>query len=184
LEERFKQLEWLIDEFGISAINFRYDPIIFYRKRNSTRIHNNLDKFKYIIENVSSLGLKEMIFSFATIYKKVKNRMIARGYIPIDLSIDKKKEILKKLLKTCEDYNLAMKACCQPELLNIKGVTQAHCIDAYKIEKIIGEPISKTRDSGQRKDCGCSKSKDIGGYTGIFRCKNNCDYCYANPAKK
>ena len=184
LEERFKQMEWLIENFGNLSVNFRFDPIIFYRKKNSNSITNNLGQFKHIVENISSLGLTEMIFSFATIYSKVKNRMISRGFIPIDPPINKKKEILNKLIKICEKYNITMKACCQPDLLDIKGIEQAHCVDAYKIEKIIGEPIPKIKDSGQRKSCGCFKSKDIGGYTGVFRCKHNCDYCYASPAKK
>ena len=77
-----------------------------------------------------------------------------------------------------------MKACCQPDLITLKGIEQAHCIDGKRIEQIIGESVSKAKDSGQRKECGCIKSRDIGGYTGIFRCKHNCDYCYASPAKK
>lgn len=184
LEERFKQLRWLIKEFSLLSVNFRFDPIILYKKKGTNGIKSNLDKFEFIIENISSLGLKEMIFSFATIYSKVKNRMLARGYIPIELSFLKKVEIINHLKKICSKNNVEMKACCQPDLLQIEGIEQAHCIDAYKIERIIGEQISKIRDSGQRKDCGCFKSKDIGGYTGIFRCKHNCDYCYASPAKK
>ncbi len=184
LEDRFKQLEWLIKEFGTLAVNYRFDPIILYKKYDSNQLKSNLSKFEYIIENVSSLGLKEMIFSFATIYPKVKTRMRARDYIPIDASIKKKKEILVKLFEICQQNNMKMKACCQPDLLGLSGIEQAHCIDANKIEKIVGEPIPKVLDSGQRKDCGCFKSKDIGGYSGIFRCKHNCDYCYASPAKR
>lgn len=184
LEERFHQLKWLIEEFGQEAVNYRFDPIILYKKKGSIGIKSNLDKFEFIMENISSLGLREMIFSFATIYAKVKNRMVARGYIPIDPPLIKKMEILERLRDICKKYNIKMHACCQPELLQIEGIEQAHCIDAYKIEKIIGETILKIKDSGQRKDCGCFKSKDIGGYTGIFRCKHNCDYCYASPAKK
>jgi len=184
LEERLNQLEWLINEFGKMAVNYRYDPIIFYKLKGSNKIKNNLNKFSYIIEKVSSFGLKEIIFSFATIYTKVNNRMKMRGYIPIDPSIEKKREILIKLIEICDNHNLKMKACCQPDLLNIKGIEQAHCIDAYKIEQLLGELIPKIKDSGQRKDCGCFKSKDIGGYTGIFRCKHNCAYCYASPAKR
>jgi len=184
LEERFKQLSWLIDEFKNSAISYRFDPIIFYKKTNSEEIKSNLNKFEYIIEKVSSLGVKELIFSFATIYSKVEKRMRARGYIPVNPSLSKKKEILMRLIGICTEYNVKMKACCQPDLLNVKGIEQAHCIDAYKIEKLINEPIPKIRDSGQRKYCGCFKSRDIGGYSGIFRCKHNCAYCYASPAKR
>jgi hypothetical protein len=183
LEDRFEQLNYLINSFGKMAVNFRFDPIIFYKKKGRNQILNNLNKFSYIIENVASMGLKEMTFSFATIYSKVRKRMIKRGYFPIELAIEKKKLILSNLLEICNKNNIIMKACCQPELLEIEGIEQAHCIDAYKIESIIKEPISKTRDTGQRKDCGCFKSKDIGGYTDIFLCKHNCDYCYASPAK-
>ena len=184
LEDRFKQLEWLIKEFGLLAVNFRFDPIILYKKHNSNKIYSNLDKFEYIIKNISAFGLEEMIFSFATIYSKVKTRMYARGYTPIDSTFEKKEEILYYMKEICAKYDMKMKACCQPDLLKIEGIEQAHCIDAYKIEKIIGETIPKVRDNGQRKDCGCFKSKDIGGYSGIFRCKHNCAYCYASPAKR
>ena len=184
LEERFKQLEWLIREFGLLAVNIRYDPIVFYKRKDSNQINNNLSKFEYILENASSLGFREVIFSFATIYPKVQKRMHSRGLIPINPDHEKKKEILNRLIEVCSDFNIQMKACCQPDLLDIEGIEQAHCIDAYRIEKLIAEKISKQRDTGQRKDCGCFKSKDIGGYSGIFRCKHNCDYCYASPAKR
>jgi len=78
---------------------------------------------------------------------------------------------------------MQMEACCQPDLIDNKGIMQAHCIDAIKIERLIGEKIQKIKDTGQRKGCGCFKSKDIGGYSGIFRCRHNCAYCYASPAK-
>ncbi|GAH74043.1 unnamed protein product, partial [marine sediment metagenome] len=99
LEDRFAQLEWLINEFGSNAVSFRFDPIIIYKKKDENRIKSNLDKFEYIIEKVSALGLKEMIFSFATIYTKVNNRMRARGFIPLDPPLSKKKDILNKLLE-------------------------------------------------------------------------------------
>ena len=70
-----------------------------------------------------------------------------------------------------------------PNAIDNERIKHAHCIDAIKIEKLIGENIQKIKDTGQRKGCGCYKSKDIGGYTGIFRCKHNCAYCYASPAK-
>jgi DNA repair photolyase len=181
LEKRFEQLEWLIEEFGLLSVNFRFDPIIIYKIGDKTK--SNLNKFEYIIESVSSLGVKEIIFSFATIYPKVKRRMTARGKIPIEIKGKKKEELTLKLLKKCDKYGLKMKACCQPDLLKLDGIEQAHCIDANKIEKIVGENIPKIRDTGQREDCGCYQSRDIGGYSGIFRCKHNCDYCYANPAK-
>ena len=184
LKERISQLEWLVNEFGTLAVSYRYDPIMLYIEKASGQIIGNLEKFEWIIEKVASLGLKEMIISFATIYKKVDRRMRKRGKIPLDLTLKKKKEILSKLLEVCESFGVKIKACCQPELLDLDGIEQSHCIDANKIEKIVGERMSKAQDAGQRDACGCHKSRDIGGYTGRFRCKHNCDYCYANPSRE
>lgn len=184
LKERFSQLQWLINKFGKTAVNYRFDPIILYRKKGEQKVKSNLGQFEHIIKTVSSYGLEEMIFSFATLYKKVKTRMPKRGYIPVELPLEKKHKILERLSDICKGHGIQMKACCQPDLLSLEGIDQAHCIDAKKIEKIIHEKVPKRRDTGQRDACGCYKSKDIGGYTGIFRCKHNCDYCYANPARE
>jgi len=99
LEERFFQLNWLINEFGSNAISYRFDPIILYKRKDEKKIRSNLDNFEQIIEKVSALGLKEVIFSFATFYSKVKNRLQKRGYIPVDPPLSKKKEILTTLLE-------------------------------------------------------------------------------------
>ncbi len=184
LEERLRQLSWLVEEFGPLAVNFRYDPIIFYRNKGSNKIKSNLGKFKYIIKHIAEAGLNEMIFSFATIYSKVKRRMKARGYIPIEPSLEKEEEVIEKLLSICGKYGISMKACCQPDLLHIDGIVQAHCIDARKISKLTGESLPTKKDTGQRDACGCHKSKDIGGYHGIFKCRHDCSYCYANTSKK
>jgi len=184
LKERFKQFDWLVNEFGTQAVSFRYDPIIFYKIKGSNEIRHNLHKFDYIVENIAQFGLKEMIFSFANLYPKVKKRMNARGKIPLEFSFKKKKEVLQKLQRVCNKFDMKMLACCQPGLLEIEGIEQAHCIDASKLGKLIRESLPSEKDTGQRKDCGCHKSKDIGGYTGIFKCVHDCEYCYASPRMK
>lgn len=45
-------------------------------------------------------------------------------------------------------------------------------------ERKTGFNWSKLKDRGQRRECGCAESKDIGMYN---TCPHKCVYCYANP---
>ncbi|HEC40908.1 MAG TPA: hypothetical protein ENI29_21870 [bacterium] len=47
-------------------MNYRFDPIVHYQKKESSKIFNNLGRIDYI----GNMGVKEMIFSFARPYFK------------------------------------------------------------------------------------------------------------------
>ncbi|HEC40909.1 hypothetical protein LCGC14_1695540 [marine sediment metagenome] len=107
--------------------------------------------------------------------------MPLRNKILIDLLLEEKKEIIEGIMRKYDKHGIVLKNCSQKILQAIRGVEKSSCIDANKIEKIIGELLSKTKDQSQRKACGCHKSRDIGQYGGIFKRIHNCDYCYAHP---
>ncbi|MHA1341749.1 MAG: DUF1848 family protein [Promethearchaeota archaeon] len=155
---------------------------------NSSKLSHNLQDFEYIASKLSDFGIKEVIFSFATIYKKVIRRMLSRGKIIIDPPLEIKKEILDFLISIANKYNIKFFACNQPDLVGYNGIMQAHCINGLKIQKILKSKginsIIIAKDKGQREFCGCNISRDIGGYYGIFRCRHSCDYCYARPMEK
>ncbi len=181
LKDRLSQLKFLVEEFSPSAVTLRFDPIVFYKTAECTPLKNNLAAFEYIVREAADLNITEIVFSFISLYPKVVSRMISRGRIPVNLSIEEKKLIVSRLLEVCNRYDIVLKACCQPELLDIPGVIQSRCIDASKIERLIKISLPKVKDKGQRENCACHKSIDIGGYAGLFSCKHNCDYCYGSP---
>jgi hypothetical protein len=107
--------------------------------------------------------------------------MKKRGKELIDLSDDDKHAILDKLITISDKYGMKLKACCTSGLLGYKNkVFESHCIDGAKIEKLVGGHLAKNaKDKGQRKECNCVLSRDVGSYT--YKCNHSCDYCYANP---
>lgn len=183
IEERIEQAAWLINKFGAINFQWRFDPIVYYKEIN---YKNNIEDFELIASQLSSLGVRDVIFSFATWYPKVEKRMESRGKMPVKLGLQDKHKILDNLLEIASKYKIQLKGCCQPDLIGYKGIIQAHCIDGNKIQELLknfDRSITMFPDKGQREACGCVKAQDIGGYHGIFKCKHNCDYCYANPSK-
>ena len=56
-------------------------------------------------------------------------------------------------------------------------IEEARCIDAYRFERISGCGITdRVKPKGNREECGCFASRDIGAYD---TCPHGCVYCYA-----
>ena len=140
--------------------------------------------FEDIASHFSDLGLKRCTISFATYYKKVENRMNKfsfQFYKPNEKEMIK---ITQNLIREARKYNIKLFTCCNPDLLNITGIAQAHCIDGNYLSKLWNLKLSLAKDTGQREACGCTKSRDIGGYEKEWKCNHGCLYCYANPDSK
>lgn len=60
LEERLDQLDRLCDAFGPSAVQWRFDPICFYRTAAGT-IGHNLDHFEPIARRAAAAGVRTCI---------------------------------------------------------------------------------------------------------------------------
>ena len=64
------------------------------------------------------------------------------------------------------------------ELMNFLGVEEV--APSLFDENTTERKMIKLKDKGQRKECGCIMSKDIGQYN---TCPHGCNYCYANTSK-
>ncbi|MBF0397333.1 MAG: DUF1848 family protein [Desulfobacterales bacterium] len=187
LSDRLHQLEILCSYFDPITINWRFDPICFYKIKGN-KIENNLGDFIRIAEYAGKLGIKRCITSFMDNYKKIQRRVKSiSDFSFIEASIQEKIEILlemEKVLKTC---NINLYTCCEKEILEQlpenSSISKSSCIPNEFFIELFGGDVSIKKDTSQRMEagCGCKVSHDIGLYK-IHRCYNNCLYCYANPA--
>ena len=186
LTQRLNQLEYLCGNFGARCINWRFDPICFY-KTNNGDIKDNLQDLLVIARRASKYGIRRCITSFMDDYRKIRKRIaLIPGFSFIDPPMDRKKEIILSIEKKLTAEKIKLYACCEKNLIDIlpatSGIKKSSCIPNDLLIKIYGGSLSLKKDAGQRiKDgCGCMTSIDIGSYN-LHPCYHNCLFCYANP---
>ncbi|MFC1515521.1 DUF1848 family protein [Thermodesulfobacteriota bacterium] len=190
LENRLNQMEELCGQFGGSCINWRFDPICFFKQNNEAQTRNNLDDFYWIAEKASQSGIQRCVTSFMDHYPKIRKRTATvPGFSFVDPTLEQKKEVLLSMEKTLNAKNIRLFTCCEKTVLASlpegSGVMKSSCIPNDFLVEIFGGNLSLKRDTGQRiKDgCGCMVSVDIGSYR-LHPCYHNCLFCYANPASQ
>lgn len=181
-DQRLDQLRRLSALFGPESIKLRFDPITYWIDAKTGQLCNNTTQFATVMETAHNVGITSTIFAFCLPYPKVVNRMQKYGKILQQLSIIEQKRIMDPLLEIAKNYNIQMQTCCGSQLIGYNGIVASKCVDGEIIEKICGSTIkTKRKDAGQRKECNCATSRDIGSYKDM-KCQHKCLYCYANPA--
>jgi hypothetical protein len=182
LDERLEQLKFLADTFGSNCIKYRFDPIVKWIDIKTGTECNNFHKFNKIIKFISQCGVKEVIFAFCISYNHVFQHMKKKGKLLVDFQIDEKQHIIDRMIKITDKYDVRLSACCNDTIVNSnKKIFKSKCVDGDAVEHIIEQNLShNTKDKGQRAECNCAVSRDIGSYT--MKCLHSCDYCYANPS--
>lgn len=173
------QIENLIKISGNpERVAVRFDPIVYWNKDG--KIESNIKFFPIVAKSVRNSGVKRVIFSFMSLYPKCVKRAEKVGIEWVKADKEKKREIIKNIYEIANDYGIELLNCCNPETLDL-GAKKASCIDGELLNRIHpeGKKVEIKKDPGQRKDCGCNYSIDIGSY--IQSCPHACLYCYANP---
>ena len=175
LARRIDQARELAARYGSERIGWRYDPVIF----DSDGPVATVETFRWIGEKLAGFGIKRAIFSFLDMYGKVKSRNESLGLGIVDPPAGRKIEYANRLSETASSLGFSLESCSE-RLGPIEGITASACIDGVLLSRLRGEPARTTKDKGQRADCNCTLSRDIGSYR-TMPCPNGCLYCYANP---
>lgn len=197
IEKNLPQKDKIINAFldlsarlGKERVIWRYDPIILNSSIGLTKEYH-YRQFEKLVKLLSG-KTEKCIISFLDNYKKVKENLKSETFSlnSFDANDIKHKEIMieitREFLQIIKRNNseIKLECCAEPILLEVEGVTQAHCIDLELIERINGKMYDKNnmnKQVYQRTDCGCAKSYDIGA---MNTCLNGCLYCYATDCKQ
>ena len=185
LVDRLRQLERLADQFGPQTIQWRFDPICFF-KTPSGKSESNLDQFPDIARRAAAAGITTCITSFVDLYRKVLRRSSSSSLTLYDPPLNRKIKQVDSMARFLEGLGIRLMLCCEKQVLEALtdtiNVAGAACIPNHRLAQLYGPDVTLKKDTGQRvsSGCGCRYSKDIGSYR-LHPCRHDCLFCYANP---
>jgi hypothetical protein len=191
LRERIATFQELSRRVGSSRVIWRYDPLL---------LADGLDVVR-LAERVAQVGervcrwTERLVIAFADIerYAKVRGRLrrFERGCR--ELTVDEMQAFAGKLTEATGGWGLRVATCGEAIDLSLHGIGRNKCVDDALLERLFPHDAAlmrflgskedrlRLKDKGQRKECDCIVSKDIGTYD---TCPHLCRYCYANSASR
>jgi hypothetical protein len=186
LDERLNQLARLCRLTDPLAVNWRFDPVCFYKTADGT-VRNNLGGFAGISQQAADSGVRRCVTSFMDHYPKIRRRTAGMdGFEFLDPLPERKAGILMELAAGLSDKAITLQVCCEKEILNTlpagSRIQPGACVPNDLLVGLFGGRLPLGRDPGQRvgQGCGCRLSVDVGAYD-RHPCFHNCLFCYANP---
>jgi hypothetical protein len=169
-----RSVQKIADDFGPDVCLWRYDTVVI---SSLTPVEFHLEQFERLASSLKG-AVNEVVVSFMQLYTKTVRNLDHAGkeysFTWRDPSADEKRSLAKKLVEIAGRFGIRLSICSQRELL-VEGAFDARCVDADRLGRIAGGRIS-TKLKGNRKECGCFASRDIGEYD---TCPHGCVYCYA-----
>jgi hypothetical protein len=194
LSERIETFRMLSDKIGKEKVIWRFDPLLCIPGRLEPA--QLLEKIERVGEQIKAFTEK-LVISFADIqmYRDVTRNLTRQGIQSTDMEEATIHGIAEGLMELGKKWNLQIASCAETYDLQKYGIEHNHCIDGALIYRLFGKDDDSLRnhllgsqggmfpdwnqrkDKGQRTECGCVVSKDIGQYR---TCPHACVYCYAN----
>ncbi|NJA08151.1 DUF1848 domain-containing protein [Methylococcaceae bacterium WWC4] len=175
--ETFSKLSEMI---GRDRVVWRYDPIL---------LSNQVDmrEHKRLFAKIASLlagKTNRVVISFADFYQKTERNLNSVDnllYSDVTKDIDQLLELAKYMADIARANDMLIKSCAEHVDTTSAGIEHGKCIDEEIIKDVFGIVLDGKKDKGQREECGCIKSIDIGMYN---TCLHECAYCYATFNKR
>lgn len=168
----------LADAIGPDRVVWRYDPVVF---SNVTGTAFHIARFGRLAGALRG-STRRVIVSGMSLYRKNRGRLqeLSRDGIFIQSKWDVAEceigELLRAMVETARANGMELVSCAETLDWRRFGVEPGRCIDNELIGRVFGIAVDGRKDPGQRPECRCVISKDIGVYN---TCIRGCPYCYA-----
>lgn len=193
LAQRVETFRSLSERIGRKRVIWRYDPLIL---TDTITVDSLVNRIGELARQLKSFTEK-LVISFADIstYRKVRNNLVRGGINYREFTSALMHELAARLQQCNQEWGLRISTCAEGIELDRYGIEHSRCIDdrlmielfhedsalmeflGYQHDLFADHHRPALKDKGQRKDCGCIVSKDIGIYD---TCRHSCTYCYAN----
>ncbi|NMB46066.1 MAG: DUF1848 domain-containing protein [Firmicutes bacterium] len=166
----------LAKRLGSARVIWRYDPIFFSQ---ATQMSYHVESFRYIARALEG-STQRVVISLWDAYRKSLRRMRAveneTGPLGEERCGPKEMaEFCASLIDIAGQHGMTISSCAEHQL-ECYGIDRGKCIDDQLIRQLFDLELDFRKDHGQRPECGCIASKDIGAYD---TCILGCQYCYA-----
>ena len=187
----------LSERIGKEKVIWRFDPLILTDKIG---VNDLLRKLENIGDKLIA-HTRKLVISFAdiSIYRKVHNNLKNENIDYSEFTPETMLQFASGLQELNKKWEFEIATCSEKIDLQSYGIEHNKCIDDdlmiklfspdKELMKFLGVKVDENdlfnktqktknvKDKGQREDCGCIISKDIGQYN---TCPHDCLYCYAN----
>jgi len=197
LSQRIETFKALSDKVGKKRVIWRFDPLILTDEVTVDRLTERIAAVAAQVSNYT----ERLVISFADIkvYKKVQNNLAREHVNYREFTPELMIEVAQRLQVLNHEWGLKIATCAEGIDLEPYGIEHNRCIDdrlmievfghdrklmeflGYEADLFADPSRPYMKDKGQRKECGCIVSKDIGMYD---TCHHLCAYCYANTSRK
>lgn len=168
----------LAGRVGPERVIWRYDPIVL---SSVTGPEFHAKSYASIAHSLRGSTLRSII-SFVRLYRKIMPRMnelAGQGIEMIQPEAPGALEFLHDIAGASAENGMEITSCAERLDLVPFGIRPGKCIDDGYVSRVFGLELSAVKDPGQRKECGCVTSRDIGAYDS---CLFGCAYCYATSS--
>lgn len=157
---------------GPDCMCWRYDPVFI---DSSWTMQRHIEAFSAMCGKLEGFT-HTCVISYIDLYEKVLRNFPEVRSVPFDTQL----KLTRVFVEIAAEHGMIIKPCGEDPRLASVGADCSGCMTQQTFEQAVGQNLILPPNPGNRKECACYITNDIGQYN---TCGHLCRYCYANADK-